>query len=365
MNFRFYFIMIAAGFMLAACQSNTYRINGSVEDAADGDTLFLTTDMQQGIPTDTMIIKDGRFELSGETDSVRFCMIYSTSREELNASFFLEPGRIQVKLTKDPGASRVGGTMVNDEWQRMNDSVMVVGKEINRIAEKIYETEATQEEQAKEMAKIEKLNQRFSNIVLTFAERNINNELGVFLLTFYPEEIIPNKERLRLIQQLPEKTRQREQIKQMEQLIGNAAKTEEGATIDNFNMPSIGGSPMSVMSEIKKNRITVLDFWASWCGPCCQEIPFMIDLYKRYKDKGLGIIGISLDEDESEWKQATEQLGIPWPQMSDLKGWDNMAARMFNITSIPHIIVLNQNGKILHRGLRGQALEDFIANQLK
>lgn len=358
-------MIMAAGIMLAACQSNTYHIVGTVENAADGDTLFLTTDIMQGIPTDTIIVKDGRFELSGETDSVRFCMIYSKNNESLTASFFLEPGRIQVSMPRDPSASRVGGTKINDEWQRMNDSVMVVGKEINRVAEKIYETEASQEEQAKAMAKIEILNQRFGSIVLAFAERNINNELGYFLLTFYPEDIIPNKERLRLIQQLPEKTRQREQIKQMEQLIGNSAKTEEGSTIEDFTMPSIGGSPMSVMSEVKKNRITILDFWASWCGPCRQETPFMIDLYKRYKDKGLGIVGISLDEDEDAWKQATAQLGIPWSQMSDLNGWENMAARMFNINSIPHTIVLDQQGNILRRGLRGHELEDFIAGQLK
>ena len=365
MNFKSILITAAAGFMLAACQSNTYHISGNIDGAANGDTLFMTIDMMQGIPSDTMIVKDGRFELSGETDSVCFCMIYGANHDEFNVSFFLEPGNIQVKLTKDPGTSRVGGTMVNDEWQRMNDSVMIVGKEINRIAERIYGSEASQEEQANAMAQIDRLNARFSNIVIAFAERNIHNELGYFLLTFYPEEIIPNKERYRLIQLLPENMRQRDAIKQMQELIGNAIKTEEGATIDDITMPSIGGSPLSLLSEVKKNRITILDFWASWCGPCRQDMPFMIDFYKRYKDKGLGIVGISLDEDADAWKQATEQLSIPWTQMSDLKGWDNIAARAFNISSIPHTIVLDQQGKILRRGLRGQILEDYIAEQLK
>ena len=91
----------------------------------------------------------------------------------------------------------------------------------------------------------------------------------------------------------------------------------------------------------------------------------MLDIYKTYKDKGLGIVGISLDEDDTAWKKATEQLGIPWPQMSDLKGWENIAAQTFNITSIPHTIVLDQNGKILRRGLRGEQLQQFVAEQLK
>lgn len=357
--------MTAAGITLAACQSNAYQIKGTVEGVQE-DTLFLTTDLQEGTPHDTIVVKDGRFELSGESDSTYLCLIYSKNEEALNIPLFIEPGTIKVILSKTPGASRVGGTTINDEWQRMTDSTMVIGKEINNIAEKVYaHEEATQEEQQKAMAQIERLNQRFSSVVADFTERNIKNELGYFLLTMYPEEIIPNKERLRLIQMMPTEMRQREAIKEMEQQIGNASKTGEGAVIEDFTMPSMEGAPMSIMSEVKKNRITVLDFWASWCGPCRQETPLMVEIYKKYKDKGLGLVGISLDEDADAWKQATDQLGIAWPQMSDLKGWDNAAAQMFNITSIPHTVIVDRNGKILRRGLRGEQLEQFIAEQLK
>ena len=365
MNIKSILILTAAGIMLAACQSNTYQIKGKVEDA-QGDTLFLTTDLQQGTPRDTILVKDGQFELSGETDSTYFCMIYSKNEEALNIPLFIEPGTIKVLLSKTPGVSRVGGTAINDEWQRMSDSTMVIGKEINNIAEKVFANEkATQEEQQKAMAQIEKLNQRHAKVVLDFTERNIKNELGYFLLTMFPEEVIPNKDRLRLIKMMPAELRQRDAIKEIEQQIGNASKTEEGAVIEDFTMPSIEGVPMSIMSEVGKNKITVLDFWASWCGPCRQETPLMVEIYKKYKDKGLGFVGISLDEDGDAWKQATDQLGIVWPQMSDLKGWENAAAQMFNITSIPHTIVVDQQGKILRRGLRGEQLEQFIAEQLK
>lgn len=91
----------------------------------------------------------------------------------------------------------------------------------------------------------------------------------------------------------------------------------------------------------------------------------MIETYKQYKDKGLGIVGISLDNDKDAWHTATTQMNIPWPQMSDLQGWDNAAAKMFDITSIPHTIVVDQQGKILRRGLRGEALATFIAEQLQ
>ena len=366
MNIKSIIITAAAGITLAACQSNTYHILGTVENATEGDTLFLTTDLADGTPRDTVVVKDGKFELSGETDSTYFCIIYSSSEQAINIPLFVEPGTIRVKLSKEPGASRVGGTAVNDEWQRMCDSTMVIGKEINNIAERVFsKQDATEEDQAAAMEQIDKLNQRHAAVVLQFAERNIKNELGYFLLTMYPDEIISAKDRQRLIQQMPAEMRQRQDIKDMEQQISNAAKTDEGATITDFSMPTIEGAPLSIMSEIAKNRITVIDFWASWCAPCRQETPLMIEIYKQYKDKGLGFVGISLDDDADAWKKATKELGIPWPQMSDLQGWDNAAARMFNVTSIPHTVVVDQNGKILRRGLRAHELSQFLAEGLK
>ena len=91
----------------------------------------------------------------------------------------------------------------------------------------------------------------------------------------------------------------------------------------------------------------------------------MIELYKKYKDKGLGIVGVSLDNDKNEWLTAIKQLNMAWPQMSDQNDWGNSVAKLFNITSIPHTIVVDQQGKILRRGLRGEALANFVAEQLQ
>ena len=350
---------------LTACQSTTYQVNGTIEGAADGDTLFLTSDLQSGIPSDTIFVEDGKFHISGEADSVRLCMIYSAKRNELNAPFFIEPGIISIQIKETPGASRVGGTKCNDEWQVLNDSVMSIGKEINRIAEHIYGNTVTLEEQQKGMEQIDRLNQRFSNIVIKTCEKNIRNEFGYFLLTYYPDELIDIQSRSRLIKLLPEEMRKREQIRVMEQSLEASAKTAEGATIPDFSRPAPDGTLLSIMSEVSQHRITIIDFWASWCGPCRQEIPSVIELYKKYKDKGLGIVGVSLDNDKDEWLTAIKQLNMAWPQMSDQNDWGNSVAKLFNITSIPHTIVVDQQGKILRHGLRGEALANFVAEQLQ
>ena len=351
--------------MLASCQSNSYKLSGTAEGLPDGDTLFITNDLETGVPNDTLIIKDGKFERKGEIDSTALCMIYSVSNNEINAAFFLEPGTINIKLTEQPGGSRVGGTKCNDQWQTLNDSVMTIGKEINRIAEHIYANNLPEEEQQKGMEQMERLNQRFAALVVKTAEKNIENEFGYFLLTYYPEELIDNENRARLIKELPSEMRQRPAIKQLEEYISAAMKTDEGATIQDFTQQAPDGTEISLMAEVKKHKITIIDFWASWCGPCRQEMPSMIQLYDKYQSKGLGILGISLDENGDAWQKGTEALGFTWPQMSDLKGWENEVARYFQVTSIPHTIVVDQKGTILLRGLRGEQLEKFVAEQLK
>ena len=357
--------MCSAALALMACHGQSYKINGTVEGLQDGDTLYLTSDLNTGMPSDTMVVTDGRFTLSGEADSTKLYMVYSPGQNEINVPFFVEPGAITIHLTATPGGSHIGGTKCNEAMQELNDSVMVIGKEINRIAEHIYGNNVEQAEQEKGMRQIEKLNQRFSNLVVKAAEKNIKNEFGFFLLTYYPVEVIDHPTRAKLIAQLPADMQQRPVIKQIQEAISQAAKTAEGQTISDFSQPTLDGGELSIMSEIRKNKITVIDFWASWCGPCRQEMPFMLTFYKEYKDKGLGIVGISLDQQEDAWRTATQQLGIPWPQMSDLKGWENAAARMFNVTSIPHTIVVDQQGRILKHGLRGDALKEYVAGQLK
>lgn len=365
MNIKSALLWVATGCMLAACQSSSYKICGTAEGQEDGDTLFLTTDLTNGIPCDTTIVSDGKFTFEGKADSLTLAMVYSARRNEINANFFLEPGEIDVNISEQPGASRVGGTECNDKWQELVDSVMAIGKRINLIAEHIYGNTVSEEEQAKGMEQIEKLNQHFADVLKEKARKNIKNEFGYFLLTYYPEEVLDNQTRLELIGQLPDNMRNRDAVKQLEEYIKKKSMTAEGTTLPDFSQPAPDGTVISIKEEIGKHKITIIDFWASWCGPCRHDMPGVVELYKEFKDKGLGIVGVSLDNDANAWKKAIDQLKMTWPQMSDLRGWDNAAAQMLSITSIPHTVIVDSKGVILTRGLRGDALRAFIADRLK
>lgn len=131
-------------------------------------------------------------------------------------------------------------------------------------------------------------------------------------------------------------------------------------TIENVMLWGVNRDEVSLYNAIKQNRITIIDFWASWCGPCRVESPNLVAIYQDYKKQGVGFIGISLDNDYHQWQEGIRSLQLPWPQYSDLRKWDDTLVKRYAITSIPYTIVVDNQGHILATGLRGEALRATI-----
>ncbi|MFK7808272.1 MAG: TlpA family protein disulfide reductase [Saprospiraceae bacterium] len=136
-----------------------------------------------------------------------------------------------------------------------------------------------------------------------------------------------------------------------------------GAVAPDFGQPTPEGDTL-MLSDLR-GKIVLVDFWASWCGPCRRENPNVIKVYEKYKDKGFDVLGVSLDRSKDPWLKAIKKDQLPWHQISDLRGWKNEVAQLYSISSIPHTMLVDREGKIIARNLRGPQLEAALKEIFK
>ena len=130
-----------------------------------------------------------------------------------------------------------------------------------------------------------------------------------------------------------------------------------------MTLPDVNGKTVSLSSF--RGKYVLLDFWASWCGPCRAENPNVVAAYQKFKGKNFTIVGVSLDNNKDAWENAIKSDGLAWTQVSDLKGWQSQAAALYNVQSIPSNFLIDTAGKVIAKNLRGKDLEEALSSVLK
>lgn len=354
------FIACATG---TAVYAQTYSITGSIERLSDGDTVTMTK-ADADAPMAYAVIKNGKFKFTGKTDpTIHYYINYKmkgTGGRQGGGIVFLEKGNL--KLTSQYGGPmKVYGSKVNDAYRvfyERLDSLYFLRKRTTMGVDTLPQAE--REIRMKKYAGIEK---EMTQLAGNAARDNINNAFGIYMMGLEHSRIEPTLWD-QLYDAAPDLLRKNKHVALYKQVRDGARNTQVGKHFVDFELLTPEGKKVRLSDYVSRNKVTMLDFWASWCGPCCAEIPSMKKALSQYGDKGFGIVGVSVDNQAEAWKKAIEKYGIGWPQMSDLKGGGSIAGKLYGLTAIPATYLIDQNGIIVAKNVRGEAIATKVGELL-
>jgi len=362
---------VAMFFATSCTDKEAYTINGKVSTKEDfnGKQVYLQELNQDGrgfTSLDTAVIENGAFVFKGKATAapaIRFVAIADAPIRP--AMLILEAGKIEVNIDSVPS---VKGTPMNDQYQEFSTKSNDITLKLKTIGEQyqkaMMEGTMTPELEQKINDDHETARKELASAIFDYTKLNIKNPVGEFFFTsagsaFEPEQM---KELLTLVN--PE-FKNNEQIQELEKYLIALDNSAVGKQFIDVKGKTPEGKEVALSDYAGKGNIVLIDFWASWCGPCIKEMPVVVEAYKKYKSKGFEIVGISLDQDGAAWEKSIKDLGITWPQMSDLKGWQSELSAPYGVRSIPHTILLDKDGKVLEKNLRGEALLSKLEELMK
>ena len=352
--------IVAASMTLAACNAQSgYKVTGTVEGMPDGKAIIATVN---GSSLDTLAkadVKNGSFEFTGNVSEPTGAYIMVIGQRGA-IPFMLENANITVN------AGQAGLTVTGSEGQKIYDQFMAINTTTQQEAMKLQqEYQAANGDQAKMQAVQEAYAKLMTDAQAKETElikANPDSYVSTFVIVsgMGQMEYEQLKERYNL---LGEKAKASAQGKAIAAQIAKLESTAIGQIAPNFTITTPEGESISLYDI--KGKVKLIDFWASWCGPCRGENPHVVEIYKEYHPKGLEIFGVSLDNNKEAWVKAIADDGLVWKHGSDLKGWQSAPAQLYSVSGIPHTVLLDENNKIIAKNLRGDDLKQKIAELLK
>ena len=349
-----------------------YVINGVVEGKYKADKVYLLEQKEiQGETTviDSANVVDNRYTFKGgNVKYPRMCFIKSAVPECTSPllPFFLENGTIRIRGNADFFMnSEARGTINNDIFsfynflkRYVNDSLMrafIIDSQIHGVQD-----EKTELEELRRRSDLMKRREREieTNVFEQYPDQvcapyivylNMKHDLSLDELKALRAKIAPNLNEHPYTKQLDEYIR--------------LAEFKVGSDMPDFELPDKDGKSFKLSSL--RGKYVLVDFWASWCGPCMREMPNVVKLYKECKGKNFEIVGVSLDQKRDAWLNAVEKNKMKWIQVSDLKSWATAPVKLCNVSAVPYTVLVDPDGKVIALDLRGEELIKKIKEVLK
>ncbi|GHT24429.1 thiol:disulfide interchange protein [Bacteroidia bacterium] len=364
--------------LLYACSNHTgYIINGTV-DNADAQTVYLES-YQELTPVvfDSAVVKNGKFQLKGTVKCPDFCLLYVGKTGPVQ--FFIENSVITIDVAEDVSASVVTGSKEHDLFIECND---MLNNEFNEPVKKLndeymslqLERQLAEDSKAKKdsvesqlealVAQMQQIDQLRNQRMTEFVKQHPGQVLSAFIIENTLAHIGSLDDVADIIEGFDE-NHPSQWVQMIKKELSVTQNTGKGRLFTDFEMNTPEKTTAKLSDYAGKGNYLLIDFWASWCRPCRFANPELVEIYRKYKNKGFDIVGVSLDKNHGEWTKAIADDQLTWHHLSDLQFWDSKAAKLYSVTSIPHAILLDKEGKILAKGIHLKELDAKLAELLK
>lgn len=381
-------LFLTATALLTSCSKDKYTITGEAPGFANGKTVIMQTQQENGmglIAVDTVKIENGKFEIKGKAVEPSFHMLQIEGAQG-SIPFILENGDIKIVVNKDTiQKSKISGTYNNDEYVKFNEEIIKIQKPLMDFQTANMQKMQTAQ-QTKDTATINSLMKEYTKIqseignssktkYVDYANTHPKALISALIIqSMTNDPSVDSKKIETMYNGLDESLKNSKPGKAIKLKIAQLKIPSVGASAPgaaapatkwrtDFSAPNPEGKKVSLKESLGK--VTIVDFWASWCGPCRHENPNVVAIYNELHSKGLNIIGVSLDEDPVKWKEAIAKDKLTWTQVSNLKGWEDPIAKQYKVEAIPATFVLDQSGNVVAQGLRGEELKAKIIELLK
>lgn len=347
-----YLISVLLFFCMGATAQRT-KISGNIS-GLNASTIKISYLKGDSSHTDTVQVTSGKFTWQAPMPEPQKVYIMFPNRY---FPFFAEAGDISITGNADSIANlKVTGSSIQDEADAFEKSIQDITDQESPLYQKWGKV--SEEEQAALEKKIDDLRMQRRESARQYIAAHPNSAFSVSKVA---DRAVMGEysEVHKLYDLLSSHAKQTTAGKKIAERMILLKRSAIGQPMLNFTQNNTEGKPVH-FSDFKGKYVFV-DFWASWCGPCRAENPNVLKAYNKYKEENFTVIGVSLDEDGEKWKKAIKEDGMPWTQVSDLKGWQNEVSTYYGIRGIPSTLLVNPEGKIIAKNLRGQALQDKLA----
>ncbi len=348
---KLFYLALAA--FACSCAGGSYVVTGEVEGVNAGDSVMIFSYFDKDTRyAETVVGEDGTFTLEGKVSQPEVAAVVLNGRN-LISLLFLEKGTMSV-VNNEQGTVDVNGSKFNDAMSRFKYESWVLEQKFSSVDPSLSEEEKT--------AYLDSIYDEYVEFVSTTVDANLDNIFGAYIFATQEFNTLEAADAQAHIAAFSPKLLENEFMAEIAESVENMAKTAVGQPYIDITLSNVEGEAKSVSELLAQGKYVLIDFWATWCGPCMNEMPHLKEAYAEFRPKGFEIYGVSLDRNDEDWRSVVDST-MPWVNVINTA--DSPATTDYSVRTIPSNFLISPDGVIVAKDLRGEEVATILSEQIK